>query len=125
MCLDRSARTREFARRADRLLAFEHRIVESLTMQKYRVDRMNIAQAYDAFPPMENHRDVYLASEVDARIAALEKALRTVSIIDLGFGVPKYFCAGCASYGDGPESIQHKDDCIVARTLSLMESVTK
>lgn len=73
---------------------------------------------------LTEHKDgeYYLASDVDARIAALEKALRTVSIIDLGFGVPKYFCAGCASYGDGPESIQHKDDCIVARTLSLMGS---
>lgn len=72
----------------------------------------------DAPPSSSGLRvDVYLASEVDARIAELEKALRTVSIVDLGFGMPKWFCAGCASYGDAPESIQHKGDCIAARTL--------
>jgi hypothetical protein len=89
-------------------------------MQKYIVDRMNIARASDAFPPMENHRHVYLASEADARIAELEKALRTVSIIDLGFGVPSYFCTACISYGGGAESIPHKADCVTARALSLM-----
>ena len=83
--------------------------------------------------------EYYIASEVDAheaqsvavikaqreKIAQLEKALRTVCIIDLGFGVPKYFCAGCVSYGGGPESIAHKDDCIVVRSLSLMVGSSK
>jgi hypothetical protein len=36
-------------------------------MQKYRCDRMYLARLVgDCFPPMENHRDVYLAAEVDA-----------------------------------------------------------
>lgn len=61
-----------------------------------------------------------LAVDVDARIAELEKALRDVSIVDLGFGVPKYFCAACVSYGDGPESIRHKDNCVTAQALALM-----
>jgi hypothetical protein len=63
----------------------------------------------------------YRADEVDTRIADLKKALRAVSIIDLGFGVPKYFCAACVSYGDGPESIRHKAECVTAQALSLME----
>lgn len=53
------------------------------------------------------------------RIAELEKVLRTVSIIDLGFGAPTWFCAGCVSYGDGCDSIPHKDGCIIAQTLGL------
>lgn len=73
---------------------------------------------------IEIEKDTHMAIGVIAhraadRIAELEKALRTVSIIDLGFGVPKWFCGGCASYGDGANSIRHKDDCIVVRTLSL------
>lgn len=36
-------------------------------MQKYRADRANLVQLVgDCFPPMENHRDLYLADEVDA-----------------------------------------------------------
>lgn len=62
-------------------------------------------------------QEVYLASDVEARVAELKKALLTVAIIDLGFGVPKWFCGGCASYGDGPDSIVHKPECIVSTKL--------
>ena len=44
-------------------------------MQKYLTDRAHIALAYDCFPLADNQRHVYLASDVDARIAELERQL--------------------------------------------------
>lgn len=48
-------------------------------LQLYRTDRMNIQPAPAGFPAMDNHRDVFLAADVDAEIKRLQGTLRVVA----------------------------------------------
>lgn len=88
-----------------------------------------------------NHVAAYLAPNVDARIAELEKenerlvgvafdavrkrnelerVLRAECIHDVGQRDPQWYCMSCGNHGGASaESIKHESDCAVARVLGL------
>lgn len=66
---------------------------------------------------------VYLADQVDARLAEAERILRAELLTDVGQREEQWCCLCCMCYGPKVESIAHAADCDLNRFL--MVSATK